>query len=275
MRCALRIIAFALWALSLTVIAAAQNQPLKFEVASVKPGKPGGGYSIGCYEPNNPGTIPKGMCVAVSIPLRILVGHAYGLDFVRIPDLVIGVPNALADDRYDIQGKAANPSATSEELHAMLRTLLAERFKLRAHEEMREQAGYALVVGKNGPRLTKDAVDDKRHSIGAFGTAPTQLEGMNSSMADFALYFSRVFHRPFDDETGLQGRYDFKMMFVFDAPQLPNVSLPRGGRIQIPLNDSALPAISSALGQLGLKLEAKKIPVRMIVIDRAEKPGEN
>jgi uncharacterized protein (TIGR03435 family) len=94
-------------------------------------------------------------------------------------------------------------------------------------------------------------------------------------MQDLAQYLSRVFHRPFSDETGLQGRYDFKMTFVFDAPQLPNVPLPPGARMGIPLNDSALPAISSALGQLGLKLDAKKIPVRMIVIDHAEKPTEN
>jgi uncharacterized protein (TIGR03435 family) len=277
MRYALMATALAALLPSLTIITAAQNQPLKFEVSSVKLNKfSNGGYSVGCYASTPFNTIPKGMCEAVSTPLRVLLGEAYGVDFFRIADLVIGVPNGLVSDRFDVQGKAENASATSEELHAMLRNLLADRFKLQAHEEMREEPGYALVSAKNGAKL-KEAAEAKQHNINAFGTAPTQLEGVNSSMADLAQYFSRVFHRPFSDETGLLGRYNFNMTFVFDAPQLPNlpVPLPPGARRTIPLNDSALPAISGALGQLGLKFDAKKIPVRFIIIDHAEKPDAN
>jgi uncharacterized protein (TIGR03435 family) len=151
------------------------------------------------------------MCEIVGAPLRVIIGEAYGVHFFRVSDLVVGIPSGLAGDGYDVKGKAENPSATSEELHAMLRNLLAERFKLRVHEELKEQSGYALIFGKNDPKLT--APDDKRHSIGAFGTAPTQLEGINSSMAELAEYFSRQFHRPFSDETGLQGRYDLQAHF--------------------------------------------------------------
>jgi uncharacterized protein (TIGR03435 family) len=247
---------------------------LAFEVASVKvAGASRDSFMVGCYIPGD--VIPKGMCVARTAPLRNIIAEAYGIRIFNIADHLIGGPGWIGSDRFEIQGKAENLSATTDELRSMLRNLLAERFKFRAHEEMREQSGYALVVGKNGPKLKQATTEDKRHNIGAFGTAPTQMEGTNSSMADLAEYLSRVFHRPFNDETGLKGRYDFKMTFVFDAPQLPSVQLPSGARLTIPLNDSALPAISGALGQLGLKLEAKKIPVGMIVIDHAEKPSEN
>jgi bla regulator protein blaR1 len=160
----------------------------------------------------------------------------------------------------------------------MLRNLLAERFKLRVHEEMKDAAGYAIILGKNGPKLTP-TTGDKPRSIAAFGQPPTELEGMNASMSDLATYFVRQIHRPFVDQTGLTGRYDFRMtLLADDPPPITDAPLkaPPGTRIVFGLNDSALPAVAKALQeQLGLRLEAQKLPTRIIVIDHAEKPSEN
>jgi uncharacterized protein (TIGR03435 family) len=119
------------------IITIAQNQPLKFEVASVKPaGASGGSYSYGCHVPGD--TIPKGMCVARNAPLRNIIGEAYGIRIFDVADYLIGGPGWMGSERFDIQGKAEDLSATTDQLRSMLRNLLAERFKLQLHEEMRE-----------------------------------------------------------------------------------------------------------------------------------------
>jgi len=264
----------------LAIIIAAQNQPLAFEVASVKPNNStGGSYYVGCYTPaSTRDLIPKGMCIARGATLHALIAEANGIITFNNRDYLKGGPDWISSDRYDIQGKAENMNSTTNELRTMLRNLLAERFKLRVHEEMKDAAGYAIVLGKNGPKLAPTA-GDKPRSIAAFGQPPTELEGMNASMSDLATYFVRQFHRPFVDQTGLIGRYDFRMtLLADDSPPITDAPLkaPPGTRIVFGLNDSALPAVSKALQeQLGLRLEAQKLPMPIIVIDHAEKPSEN
>jgi uncharacterized protein (TIGR03435 family) len=260
-----------------TIIGAAQNQPLKFEVASVKASQAANTSNYtGCDGASTLDLFPKGRCIARNATLRTIIGDAYRIN-VFLNDLgnfIIGGPSWIASDRFDIEGKAENDSATTDELYAMLRNLLADRFKLQAREEMREESGYALIVGKNGAKL-RPTTGDKQRGIAAHGSAPTELEGTNSSMTDLVRYLSLHLHHPFTDETGLSGRYDFKITFVYDAPPLPNVQLPAGARLAVLLNDSALPAVSGALDQVGLRLQAKHVPVRMIVIDHADRPDAN
>lgn len=267
----------ALACLSLTALAVAQNQTLKFEVASIKPNRQyDTSYGSGCYSPTSNPQIPRGMCTAHNVPLSVLIGEAYGVDEFRIADLVIGGPGWMGSERYDVEAKAENLSATSDELQAMLRNLLRERFKLQVHEETREQTGYALRQSKDGVKLTQ-TIGEKRRYINVFRSEPPQLEATNVSIGDLAQYLSRMFHRPFIDNTGLDGHFDFMVPFEFEAPPLPTIpDLPQGARLILPLNDSALPGISDALQKhLGLQMQSQKVPVTLIVIDHAEKPNAN
>jgi uncharacterized protein (TIGR03435 family) len=268
--------------IAVAVVAAAQApaQTLKFEVASVKPSNTaGGGWSAGCYTPSSRlNLFPRGMCIARNASLRSIIAEAYGISAFDVGDYIIGGPGWMSSDRFEIEGKAENLSATPDELHAMLRNLLAERFKLQAREEMKDAAGYALVIGKNRTKL-KATSGDKPLSIAAFGQPANELEVVNASMTDLAAYFFRHFRRPFVDKTGLTGRYDFNLMLLSDdVPQAAEGArkTQAGGRIVYGLNDSDLPAVSKALqDQLGLRLQPEKLPLRIVVIDHAERPDAN
>ena len=212
------------------------------------------------------------MCIAKNSTLRSIIAEAYGISVFNISDYIIGGPGWIGSDRYDIEGKAENMSATTDQLQAMLLNLLAERFKLIVHEETKDTAGYALVMAKDSSKL-KPTSGDKPARISAFGQPPNELEGVNSSMADLASYFVREFRRPFVDSTGLSGRYDFKITFIADDPPTiePSRQALPGARVVWALNESALPAVSKALQeQLGLKLQPEKLPVRRIVIDSVQ-----
>lgn len=250
--------------LSLALSTVAQNQPLAFEVASVKPAAPSNGsVMVGCYFPGMRIAIPKGMCIAKNAMLRSVIFEAYEINApaFNIGDYIQGGPGWIGSDRFDIQGKAEDSSATTDQLHAMLRNLLVERFKLQVHEETKEESGFALMVGKNGPKLTPSA-GDKPVSVYGVGQPPKELGGQNAQMAGVAFYLSRRFRRPIVDRTGLTERYDFKVpLLADDAPHS--------------LNESDIPAVAKALEQLGLRLQPEKLSVVRIMIDRAEKPSEN
>jgi uncharacterized protein (TIGR03435 family) len=259
--------------------------PLTFEVASVKPNLgTGRSFFIGCYYPGSAiELIPRGMCIARNTSVRAIVAEAYNIEAYLAADSVLGGPGWIDTARYDIEGKAENRSATPDELHAMLRSVLADRFKLEAHEESRMISGFALVVAKNGPKL-KTAKGDRPSGIFATGSAPIEMQGTNSSVADLAKYLSRNFRVPIVDKTGLAGRYDFNIKFLRsdDEPQSSSISPPNtpgpppGTKIVVAVDISFLPAISRALqNEVGLKLESQKVPSRILIIDGIARPKEN
>jgi uncharacterized protein (TIGR03435 family) len=143
----------------------------------------------------------------------------------------------------------------------MLRNLLVERFKLQAREVTKDESGFALMVGKNGPKLTP-TTGDKPVTVYVAGQPPKEFGGLNAQMAGVALYLSRRFNRPIVDRTGLTGRYDFKVPLLTDDAYHS-------------LNESDIPAVAKALEQLGVRLQPEKLPVVRIVIDHAEKPDAN
>ena len=250
--------------LSFTSIVVAQNQSLTFDVASVKASHTTGGeYQIGCYFPSQRlDLVPKGMCIAKNAPLRLVIAAAYDVDsFLHVSEYILGGPDWIASDRFEIEAKAANVAATTDELHAMLRNLLAERFKLQVHEQKKDESGFAVVVGKNGPNLTP-TTGDKPVNVYATGQPPRELGGMNAPMTALASYLSRRFNLPIVDRTGLIGKYDFKVPLLTDEP--PHT-----------LNESDIPAVAKGLEQVGLRLQSEKLPVVRIVIDHAEKPDAN
>lgn len=227
------------------IAAAAMAQP-SFEVASVRVTPPDRvGYTS--ISPSGAGTF-----AATNVTLEVLIGLAYGMD----SNLISGKQNWLGSQSYDVSAKPEGAQGLSyEQLRPMLQKLLAERFKLRVHREVKDSSGYALVVAKDGPKLQATKGDPPRPMILKNG-----LRANNVSMETFASMLARPTGREVVDKTGLQGNFDFKLDYA-----------PEGA------TDSSLPSIFTALQeQLGLKLTPQKVPVETLVIDWVERvPTEN
>jgi uncharacterized protein (TIGR03435 family) len=165
-------------------------------------------------------------------------------------------PGWIGSQQYDVTAKSEGERKLSyDELKPLLQDLLAQRFQLKVHTQMKEGSGYALVVAKGGAKLqeTKGAAD---HSY----ILPNSLDVQNRSMAAFAGALSRPAGRPVVDETGLKGKYDIRVKYAEDQDK-----------------NLTLPSIFTALQeQLGLQLVPKKVPVEFIIVDHVERtPAEN
>jgi uncharacterized protein (TIGR03435 family) len=151
----------------------------------------------------------------------------------------------------------------------MLRALLEDRFKLTLHREKKELPGYALVIGKSGLKVHE--VEHEGKSWTRFGRG--SLNGHEVSMSALADRLAGRLGRPVVDDTGVKGSFDINLEWT------PDQSQPRGPKESaepLPVDDGAGPTIFTALQeQLGLKLEPRKGPVEILVIDRVEKPSEN
>jgi uncharacterized protein (TIGR03435 family) len=161
--------------------------------------------------------------------------------------------------------QAAEGTQVSD-LKGMLRTLLSERFKLAAHSEARDVSGYAMVVTKKSPALhivEDESVEENAQTVGGGGTV---INGIKTSMSDFATWLSGPLGRPVWDMTGLTGRFDFSINY---SPYLPADTAPT--------NDDTQRALLEAMrDRIGLKLERREGSLEMLIIDHLEKlPTEN
>jgi len=228
---------------------------LEFEVASVKP-SPARGSGIGCKggpESDDPGRLT---CQQMSPSLLIRI--AYGVKFVQ----VVG-PDWLAAPRFEII--AVLPKGTSkEQIPVMWQNLLIERFGFRAHHESRETTHFELVVAKNGPKLKPAAQDGAGRGAGVaiFQDRITMrfprmtTEGLASSL-------EMRLQKPVTDATGLTGEYEIQLEWAPDTA--------------VTTDGESAPALPKALqDQLGLRLEMKKDPMDMLVIDQINRtPTDN
>jgi uncharacterized protein (TIGR03435 family) len=253
-------------AAAITALAQTATPPaLKFEVASLKPAQP---------DPTGRGIIrpaPGGQrYVATNVPLRLLLTVAYSVK----GDQITGGPDWVDTARFDMNAAAARPS-NSDELHLMLQNLLAERFHLRFHKETKQLPIYALSVDKDGPKLhahqAQNAgepwIDQSIERI-----LQVTMHAKVVTMDYFAFRLSQVLDRPVINQTKLPGSFDFDLAYTREPPPgIPENALLNGQPL-----DTSGPTIFDALRrQLGLKLEATKGPVQILVIDHAERPSEN
>ncbi len=164
----------------------------------------------------------------------------------------------------------------------MLRALLADRFKLVAHTETKEVPVYALTPAKTGLKITAvtdvDCPKYEKDNVpcGAFFMGPTELGGRNVSMSFFTEALSNAVGRPVIDKTGFTGKFDVSLEFSPDGTTSfgPAGFTPQG--VSAAGTTDNKPSIFTALqDKLGLKLESQKAPGEILVIDHAEKPGEN
>jgi uncharacterized protein (TIGR03435 family) len=156
----------------------------------------------------------------------------------------------------------------------MLRSLLADRFKLTFHREQKDFSIYELQVAKNGPKLKPSGSrPDEPAVVGPGVVYPPDrvvLPGRNATMTNFVSLLQRaILDRPVVDKTGLSGRYDFDLEWAPDETQFS------GGLPPAPETSQSPPLFEAIQQQLGLKLEATRGPVSALVVDQAERPSAN
>ena len=219
-----------------------------FEVSTVRPNVSGtGGNQVGV----------SGQTLTMrNVTLNICLKVAYDLQDSQ----VVG-PESINSDRFDIVAKAGSPIQSQEQMKLMLQSLLTDRFHLQLHREQREMSVYALVVGKGGPKFSK-SVGEGSPSLMGKGTLIARFAPMKA----FAAFLSGPMQRPVVDMTGLEGKYDFKFdLMAYAPPDLQPGQNP----------DVATMVLGGLEPELGLKLESRKVPISVLVIDHLEKPSEN
>ena len=178
-----------------------------------------------------------------------------------LQDSQISGPESINSDRFDIVAKASSPIQSQEQLRLMLQPLLTDRFHLKFHREQRDMSVYALVVEKGGPRFSK-SVGEGHY----FADGERTLLLRFAPMKAFAAFLSGPMQRPVVDMTGLEGEFDFKFdLMAYAPPDLQPGQSP----------DVAAMVLSALEPELGLKLELRKVPMSVLVIDHVEKPNEN
>jgi len=225
-----------------------------FEVASIKPHK--GAYTV----------------VGVRISGPKVTIEAYGLEGLIMDayqlsesNQISGGPPWMSADsvRFDIAAIAPGEVVPSNEnVRLMLRTLLADRFRLKVHRVTGERPVYALVVAKNGPKL-KESAPDKESSITAGGAKTAQITMANVTAERLAIQLSSGLDRPVVDKTGLKGHYDVKLNWIPEFAGPP------------PPGSDGVNLFTAVQEQLGLRLEPQKASIDILVIDHVEKPTEN
>jgi uncharacterized protein (TIGR03435 family) len=247
----------------------------QFEVASLKPNASGNmGFSII--------PMPGGKLNAANINLKRLIAVAYSVTDFQI----FGDVPGLESDRYDMEARAAGPAALPQ-LRLMLRTLLAERFKLKFHRETRELKIYTLTVAKPGSPAGPGLVEVPNGECSAESTQQSALKdgtpcgvvnmgagrinGHRARISQLADRLSTVLSITVVDKTGLQGIYNIAMTWTPDPDMERTMTGDHPAASDVP-GPSVFAAIQE---QLGLKLIAGKGPVEVIVIDSVEKATAN
>ncbi len=178
---------------------------------------------------------------------------------------ISGGPSWMSSDsdRFDITAIAPGEGApTKDNISLMLRMLLADRFQLKVHRDTQERPVYALVVGKNGPKL-KESAPNRESSVTAGGGRTAQITMANVTMERLAIQLSSGLDRPVVDKTGLTGHYDVKLNWI---PEFAGPPPPGSDGVNI---------FTAVQEQLGLKLQPQKVPIEILVIDHVEKPSGN
>src|ERR1035441_5739432 len=226
-----------------TAASSASSKPLGWDVISVKSVKPAYdgvvSHSTGEFDG-----------YSVMLPLEQLISQAYGIR----QDLISGSPAWASTTQYAIEAKVAPVDIveyrklSQKQKDLMLQSILADRFKLTAHAEMRQLPVYELVVAKHAK------LQEAQPGPGGTSMGSGQLTCKGCNVSILADMLSQSLQRDVVDDTGLTGMYDIKLQW----------------------SDSTGPSLFTALEeQLGLKLNSAKGPVKTLVVDHVERPSEN
>jgi uncharacterized protein (TIGR03435 family) len=283
MKPALTVVAIAL----VCFLTRAQTPKPTFEVASIKPATPLGPMGMQANRKGGPGTSDPTTYLCENCPLSWVVSKAYD-----VQPFEFSGPDWLESVRFDFAAKVA-PGASKEAFREMLQNLLADRFKLAVHREKKVMEVFELTVSKGGLKIheaaPKDAIHDdpppaqmQRDRDGfpilppgaTMAVAPghARIRSDNQPVGWLARMLSGQLHGPVIDSTGLTGKYDYMLSWAFDErPPASSDGAPTA------MADAYRPALIGAVqSQLGLKLEQKKGPAEVLMVDHMEKtPTEN
>lgn len=276
----------------LAAIAAFGQTParLEFEVASIRPSAPPGADRA------NVGVHIDGAMVRLSyLTLKDYIGMAYNLKQYQIQG-----PEWIGSEHFDISAKLPE-GAKRNQVAEMIQNLLADRFQVKFHRESKEFPVYALVAGKSGPKIKESALDAGESAEGGAGAvnvtasggrngvsvnlgggsyftlANNRLEVKKITMPGFADSLARFVDRPLVDMTGLKASYDFGidlapedyMSMLMRSAINAGVILPPEARQMA--DNASNDTLFAGLESLGLKLDRRKAPLQVLVVDHAEK----
>jgi uncharacterized protein (TIGR03435 family) len=272
----------------------AQAQPkLEFEVASIRASQSTGSDRV------DAGLHMDGSQAHLnSFSLKNLIAMAYRVHADRI-----SAPDWLSSERFDISAKLPD-GATTDQIPEMVQSLLAERFQLTVHRESKEMAAYALVPGKSELKLAPSPPDsappaaDGQVNVAASGSAAGVSidlgHGSSFSLADdqfvvtkitmdvFAGELARYMDRPVVNLTDLKGNYDLTLPLAHEDYLVLLIQSGVNAGVTLPpqalrLLDNGRPeSLFDSLEKLGLHLDARKLPVDMIVVDKClQTPTDN
>jgi uncharacterized protein (TIGR03435 family) len=232
------------------------------EVATIKPTQPGKNATYFIWRGDQ--------LVVAGFTLDGLIKQAYGVQDKQI----LGGPEWMNTEKFDLEVKPDVPGTPSlTQIGEVVKTLLADRFQLKLHTEQKTMSAYVLRVAKGGPRMTKNTGTGGLPGL-FFGPPIITLRVRNATMDSFVhVMQSTILDRPVVDQTGLTGHWDFSLNWTPDASQFVSV----GWKIPPPKDAaSAPPPLFTAIReQLGLKLEAEKASVPVLVIDHVGQPSPN
>jgi uncharacterized protein (TIGR03435 family) len=231
----------------------ALSQPASFDAASIKPSKMGTDSSSWHTR--------LGYMVMKNQTLQRLVAIAYGFNDEQ---RVLGGPKWLGSDHFDIEARAVGP-AKDPELLLMLQNLLAERFQLAVHRETKNGSGFSLATVKGRLKIRPDETEGKQ----GWNSSRGKIVAQRISMAKLAESLTGLLGSPVVDMTDAKGLYSFILEWT---PDTPHTAGPDG---TLAVGPSGLSLDDVLASQLGVKLENRKLPIEVIVIDKAEKPTEN
>jgi uncharacterized protein (TIGR03435 family) len=239
--------------LCVTLLALSALGAQTFEAASIKPNRSGSSSSSS--------HATTGLVRMENVSLKKGILMAYGIPDDR--DYALSGPSWLETERFDIV--ARYPGETKQEdVRQMLQNLYAERFHLALHPETRQLQTYMLVVAKDGPKI-KPVEGGQSQTNGR----PGKLDATKTTMDKLANLLSRITGQPVVNATGLAGAFTFTLEWTPDETQ-------RGGSSDAPPPVAGLSLLSALPEQLGLKLEGKKAPTQVLVIDHIDRaPTEN
>lgn len=275
------------------------NLPSEFEVAAIKPAKPDGGRPYFVASPN-------GRYHGTNLSAMDLIAFAYGFG----PHQFEGLPSWAKSQKYSFEAEA--PPGLAIDFHsigklppnqrhqalvecehrwsAMLRALLADRFKLKVHSTTKQLPEYELVVAKGGPKLKPPNAADfpgesDYYSLGSqwftddASKGTRQMNGYGIYVSDIAGFLRGETGKIVIDKTGLSGRYDVMLTWTPSPGADSATDFGESGHGRTPadvgFSNHPISVLSAIQQQLGLKLKPAKGPVRILVVDHIEPPTPN
>lgn len=227
--------------------AADPQSPYHFEVVSIKINRTGGS--------SDADFLPGGRFRGRNLSVRNMIQMATMVEDSQM----IGVPSWTDAAHYDIDGKTVSTAPVTQDRKSdVMMALLEERFSFRIQRGTKEGPVYRLEIAKGGPRLAVHGTSDRLMSTNASGTIIT-MKAAKISMPSLAISLRRQIGRTIEDDTQLEGEFDFELVWDRDET-----------------GDSTAPSLFAALQeQLGLRLRPARGKIPTVIVDHIERPTEN